>query len=337
MRDRHKLALMPDNVRPLIKLYCLKDFDARLEGCLLSRHGVYVNDLEVPSKFHSIDAPLEAPNDTRTLYLGCCKDCNRKLYAKRSDAEYRKGVFLPPVNSIANGNWIGELPEEYKGYTRSDEQCLALMQACVYLSTIVGNAPSKLICSHGYIIKNPDAIINCIPKDVTGVVRMTLVGAFTSSAEAAVRKRYVLNHEINKKFLNEFLLVFNKKYIDHEIYINRDGFDSLDKDNCQIVDRIDGGQNPVNPSLIRIMVFDNTSHHNDNAQMDMVSVPDTIAASQKLTDSDAEPVSQEDEEIVGSSRTRILFSPPNIYNMDKKKVCFPASLYNSLNLKSVAS
>jgi len=85
------------------------------------------------------------------------------------------------------------------------------------------------------------------------------------------------------------------------------------------------------------MVFDNTSHHNDNAQMDMVSIPDRIAANQRLEETEGEPVSQDDEEIVGSSRTRILFSPPNIYNMDKNKVCFPASIYNSLNMKSVAS
>ena len=275
------------------------------------------------------------------LYLGICSECRNKVYADQTAVETKRGMLFPPVNAIANGNWIGYLPHEYLSYTRSDEQCLALMQACIYLSTIVGNKPAKSICSHGYVIKNPDAIINSIPKEITGVVRMTLVGAFTPLAEASARQRFVLNHEMNKRFLNEFLLVKNTKYMEHAHLVNRNGFDTIDKDNMQIINRLDGGNNPVNPKLIRIMEFDHTSHHNDNGRVhikdmeesfkdDQECVPingvenedeqendvDTLIDENPILDLvEPQPRSDDDDdEMVTSTRIRVLFTPPDVYS-----------------------
>jgi hypothetical protein len=360
----------------LIDHYSLKSIDPRLEGILLSRHGVYIKDGGVDT-FSSVELPIDNDNDQfkegrtsslpflfgkhssdcgnhyniKTLYLGCCSDCRSKMNASQTEAEKKKKMFFPPVNSIANGNWIGYLPTEYQKFTRSDEQCLALMQASIYLSTIVGNEPSKSICSHGYIIQNPDTIISCIPKDITGVVRMTLVGAFTPFAEAAARKRFVLNHERNKRFLNEFLLVKNTKYIEHEQFVNRNGFDALDKNNMQIVDRLEGGANPVNPKLIQLMEFDHTSHHNDNGRFNVRLMQPTVNqcdnhhmviidnengqseegdqghdANEKVgikvgTTSDKE-VDAGDDEMVTTTRTRILFNPVDIYSPRKLRKVF---------------
>ena len=283
---------------------------------MLSRNGVYIKEENDGKKYLNLKVPPEDKIPV-PLFLGCCRECLAKLYADKTAAEAKKGpnYYSPPVNAIVNGHWIGNLPTEFKTYTRSDEQCLALMQACVYLSTIISNPKSKKLCSHGYIIKNPDAIINCIPKDVTGVVRMTLVGAFTPLAEAETRKRYTLNHEVNKKFLNEFLMVKNVKYMEHEEFINRDGFKYLDKDAGHIVDRCDGGANPVNPKLIKIMEFDHTSHHNDNGRSELDMLPRRVADHQIVEEED----DNKEEDGGASHRTRLLFTPPDVFN--DNKVC----------------
>jgi hypothetical protein len=242
---------------------------------------------------------------------------------KTSNEESQK-TWFPPANAIANGNWIGDLPSEFQKYTRSDEQCLALMQACIYLATIVGNKPAKSICSHGYIIKNPDAIINSIPKDITGVVRMTLVGAFTPTAEAAASQRFELNHQTNKRFLNEHLLVKNIKYIEHEHLVNRDGFHALDTENMQVVNRLDSGNNPVNQKLIRIMEFSHTSHHNDTGRID---IKDIAQEKEQVSTGDIQNVEvepelenqkmEDDEDMTITTRTRIHFTPPDVYSSCK--------------------
>ena len=337
----------------IIEQYSLKSIDPRFEGILLSRHGVYVKDGSVDT-FSSVNLHLDNDNDLfKPLYLGCCTECLLKINASMTEAEKKRKMFFPPVNSIANGNWIGNLPSEFKNYTRSDEQCLALMQASIYLSTIVGNQPSKSICSHGYIIQNPDTIISCIPKDITGVVRMTLVGAFTPYAEAAARQRFVLNHERNKRFLNEFLLVKNKKYIEHEEYVDRNGFDALDKNNMQIVDRLEGGANPVNCKLIHLMEFDHTSHHNDNGRVNVRSMQPTVNkcdgnneeedehhmviadneneqveggedhdANEKVgikVGTTSDEVAAGDDDMITTTRTRLLFNPVEIYSPRRSK------------------
>ena len=91
----------------------------------------------------------------------------------------------PPINAIANGNFIGHLPKEFEDLSRSEEAAVALMIVCIYLSTIV-SSKMTVVNSHHYIIKNPDPMIRNVPASVSGTVRVAMVGAFTSENEAMV-------------------------------------------------------------------------------------------------------------------------------------------------------
>ena len=91
----------------------------------------------------------------------------------------------PPIYAIANGNYIGHLPDQFQDLSRSEEAAVALMVVCIYLSTIVSSHMS-VINSHHYIIKNPDPVIRCIPASTAGTVRVAMVGAFTEEKEAKV-------------------------------------------------------------------------------------------------------------------------------------------------------
>jgi len=91
----------------------------------------------------------------------------------------------PPMYAIANGNFIGHLPERFQDLSRSEEAAVALMVVCIYLSTIV-SSHMTVINSHHYIIKNPDPVIQNVPASTTGTVRVAMVGAFTEEKEAKV-------------------------------------------------------------------------------------------------------------------------------------------------------
>jgi hypothetical protein len=70
--------------------------------------------------------------------------------ASSADAEVQ---FQPPLNAIANGNWIGYLPHKFSTISRTEEQTVSLMIVCIYVSTVIGSG-NKVLNSHHYIIKN---------------------------------------------------------------------------------------------------------------------------------------------------------------------------------------
>lgn len=160
-------------------------------GLLLSKSGIFVkqNSEFVPAA----DISTAGDDVASAYYLKCCRDCLATVReTKQTARESKNHCFYPPVNAIANGNWLGVLPKEYEEFTRTDEQAIALYQANIYLATIVGSR--KAINSNSYILDIGTPIIQHlgIPNDVTSTIRMTLVGAFTPIAKAQVRQLYII-------------------------------------------------------------------------------------------------------------------------------------------------
>ena len=46
-------------------------------------------------------------------------------------------IYKPPMDAIANGNWIGYLPTRFASISRTEEQTIALMILNIYLSTVI--------------------------------------------------------------------------------------------------------------------------------------------------------------------------------------------------------
>jgi len=113
-----------------------------------------------------------------------CAACSKLVTHSKSTS--------PPTLAIANGNYIGRLPERFN-LSRTDEQAIALVSSCVSMSTVTGG-PCQTIKSHHYIVENTEGpIVSMLPGDVVDRVRVAMTGCMTSSQVAACKKRYELN------------------------------------------------------------------------------------------------------------------------------------------------
>jgi hypothetical protein len=269
-----QLRLQPPIGSNLI-LEILEDYDASefhegLKGILLSRHGIYIKTSCTKSISSSLEIYQEAPRimdggQLSPYYLGACKECSSVVCQQPTANEIKKYEYPPPVDAIANGHWVGYLPDKFKNFTRSDEQCLSLKQLVIYLSTISGSKTK--ICSHHYIIENPSPIITVLPGKVEGCVRLTLVGAFTSEVEASQRMRFVLQHELNKEYLETILFKKNVRYMGKEDMYDPLRFETIDR-NVAILNRCEGTTIEVDPKLLRIVEFSNTLHNVSDGHSD---------------------------------------------------------------------
>lgn len=227
-----------------------------LKGVLLSRSGIFIKAENLEMGYQQAQLPIE---EGLELYLSICDECDAVIERSvQTASEERRGGFDPPINAIANGNWIGYLPSRYSEYTRSDEQCICLMMMVIYLSTIAGS--KTVINSHHYIIHNHRPIIECFPRTVSDSVRMTLVGAFTKQQEIMQRKRFLLNNKRNKEFMDTFLMAKNVLYIKHRDSYVPNQFDHIVEDGA-ILNRQDTSDYAVNPSIVRVIQFNNTTHN----------------------------------------------------------------------------
>lgn len=132
-----------------------------------------------------------------------CKLCKDHLERKRSAG--------PPAYAIANGNFVGHLPQRFDRLTRTDEQAISLVSPCVSLSTVTGGR-CRTIKSHHYIVQNTEGpIANMLPRDITSRVRVTMVGNMTKEQIAACKRRYELNLPLCHDAL-DFLYASNRLY-----------------------------------------------------------------------------------------------------------------------------
>lgn len=132
-----------------------------------------------------------------------CKSCRAPLaHAKTSH---------PPVLAIANGNYIGHIPNEFAELNRTDEQAIALVSPCVSLSTVTGGK-CRTIKLHNYVVRNTEGPITAmLPRNLSSRVRVTMVGSMTPTQVAICKKRYELDLARCRAFL-EFLFENNREY-----------------------------------------------------------------------------------------------------------------------------
>lgn len=153
------------------------------------------------------------------VQMQMCKSCSLEIEHSRS--------ALPPVNSIANGNYIGRLPSSFDSLTRTDEQAISLVSPCMSLSTVTGGA-CRTIKSHHYVVRNTEGpIADMLPRDLRSNVRVTMVGNMTPAQAAQCKKRYKLNVDLCSRFLS-FLYENNREYqrYRHSISKNTGDLDS---------------------------------------------------------------------------------------------------------------
>ena len=191
----------------LIDCYNLESYDSRFQNILLSRFGI----------FQDSQGLVPAIVDNGGPFYGCfCDDC-LPVIMKDIKRKKRKSQFnsspagrsersideliggdddmdidytdRPPMYAIANGNFIGHLPDRFQDLSRSEEATISLMIICIYLSTIV-SSHMTVINSHHYIIKNPDPVLRSIPASTAGSVRVAMVGAFTEEKTARVSIKF---------------------------------------------------------------------------------------------------------------------------------------------------
>ncbi|KAI9330545.1 hypothetical protein BDR26DRAFT_938843 [Obelidium mucronatum] len=90
-----------------------------------------------------------------------CTPCKSVIFNKKRTT--------PPEESIANGNWIGEIEQRFKISSGCKEK--------------------KTLNSHFYALLNSWPFIQMIPSDASASSCITLCGAFTSAQKAATLSR----------------------------------------------------------------------------------------------------------------------------------------------------
>jgi len=163
----------------------------------------------------------------------------------------------PPAEAIANGLWIGELPEQFHGLTRTDELAISLMVPSVFLATVVGTTHHK-VCSHFYVVQNKDPIIRHVPANTNESFRLTVVGAMTREEIAVQRTRFPLQVSLCQEVL-AWYLENNLEYIKYKNYVDVNRIDFSDE-GC-FVDRTDSSANPVDKSVVDSMIFGTTTYN----------------------------------------------------------------------------
>ena len=157
------------------------------------------------------------------IHTGLCPTCKKWLFkipsnpseitSDDSSENEDHTVFdkrKPPKDAIVNGNYFARPPQKFFELNRTDEQCLALKQSHVWLTSLIGSS-RKSINSHYYAVRNEHPIVQQIPADITGSVRITFVGPLTPRQIAEAKMRFKLNVALAKEFLN-LLLEHNDIY-----------------------------------------------------------------------------------------------------------------------------
>ncbi|OWZ04148.1 hypothetical protein PHMEG_00023998, partial [Phytophthora megakarya] len=225
-----------------------------------------------------------------------------------------------PVDSIANGNYIGHLPRRFQVMTRTDEQAVALVLPCVSLSVVTGG-PCHTIKSHHYIVRNTEGpIVDMLPRDLSCRVRVTMVGHMTKRQAIACKKRYQLNLSLCRKVLS-FLYLNHREY-QQQVQPDKEGSATTTRVllawlSTEQRERVSGGSNvPLRgasndaPGQSTGVILDNTS------VLDEVSVRDGVSETMRdestysmfgSTIAEGEDLALEDTWIAASS---VLVSTP---------------------------
>ncbi|KAI9332978.1 hypothetical protein BDR26DRAFT_993338, partial [Obelidium mucronatum] len=217
--------------------YNVSDIHADLGSMFLQRKGFSVSDLSTS--------------------VTLCTPCKSVIFNKK-----RK---TPPEESIANGNWIGEIEQKFKSMSSVDKLSVALVVPGFVLKSLVADKEKKTLNSHFYALLNSRPFIQIIPSDASDSSRITLCGAFTSAQKAATLSREKWNAPLCRDFVDTYggQNVFLR---DHPNYIQ-----PAENSDAQsiFVDRTDSSSNPVPERIVNMMSFGSTSY-NSGASTDEI-------------------------------------------------------------------
>ena len=97
----------------------------------------------VPS---SIRAEEVATDDSEPVIVP-----NAQAEAEAAAVPSAPASLKPPINAIANGNWIGYLPRMFWSISRTEEQACALIHVNIYLTTVIGSGyGNKMMNFHNF-------------------------------------------------------------------------------------------------------------------------------------------------------------------------------------------
>ena len=216
----------------VVMQYDASSIDSRLSGLLLFPKAIF------------------RTNDVTILQM--CKLCHLSLGQKKD---------LPPPLSIANGNVVGWLPQQYGSLSRTEEQCCSLVTHSVRMATMVGG-DYQIIKSHCYFVNNTSGpILSMLPADLAGRVRMTMVGAMTSQQKSLCKRRYAVNIVKTRDVL-EFLIQHHQAYIERGIVLGN--MNSFSEDGI-VIDRTIGSDNPASDQALGRLKDADLSHNSQGS------------------------------------------------------------------------
>ncbi|KAI3633922.1 hypothetical protein MIR68_007526 [Amoeboaphelidium protococcarum] len=138
-----------------------------LSGMMLSKKGLIIND-----------------DPTKEPQLIFCKPCLTSLKNK----QYKN----PPKFAIANGLWIGWLPDKFTDTRRIEYAMTNRAQSSAYIKAVVGGQHKKII-SHAYaFLSNPVTPCQLLPRkvDLQAEIKISICGAFTDPQKAAMLAKH---------------------------------------------------------------------------------------------------------------------------------------------------
>jgi hypothetical protein len=160
----------------------------------------------------------------------------------------------PPKLAIANGNWIGTVPDDFKALRWLEEQTVALHLPYTYICKLWKDVGTNVMKSHTFLVKNPTPFVEMIPGDVAGKTRITLVGAFTKQEKVEIYNRYEWNLPLARKFA-AFLRENNLTYSE-----NIKPFDLPATSEVMIEDCSYDSAHPISEDTLKELQFSTTSH-----------------------------------------------------------------------------
>ncbi|ETO75398.1 hypothetical protein F444_09001 [Phytophthora nicotianae P1976] len=137
---------------------------------------------QIPALKGALLSPMGINNGGRELYV--CKPCFNSLMNKK--------LRSPPKFAIANGLYIGLLPEEYMDTNATEHAMLGLAQSTRMLTVVRGGNHSAIRAHAYYFRAVPSTPASLLPREVIsdGTIGVTMIGSMTPQQKAATFKQY---------------------------------------------------------------------------------------------------------------------------------------------------
>ncbi|OWY98983.1 hypothetical protein PHMEG_00030104 [Phytophthora megakarya] len=207
----------------LLTSYSVSDLVPELHGILLSRNGIKHIEEREPQ-------------------LQICSSCFQSLRNKR--------LKKCPKFAIANGLFIGKLPDKFADTIMTKNAMLNRAQPMRYLAVVRGGKHASLR-SHAYMFRsNPDCPAQLLFRRVIseGIIRVVLVGAMTTRQKAHMMKKF----EVRSDRLRDQLRWYQER-------------------NCKFssTDMVDASSDGVRTAVVIDREFEEKASPNDSSQISL--------------------------------------------------------------------